>query len=97
MYLLVAVEVTSRLRRQLGERTWRTLHWLSVVLLVASTVHGFSAGTDATDLAVVSPAMGVMAFAGGVLWWRVRHGRLVGASRQPTAVPVSASTAPTNR
>lgn len=74
LYLLVAVEVTSRLRRRLGERLWRASHWLSVVLLATSSVHAFSAGSDATETAVVSPAVGLLTFAIGVLWWRAIRG-----------------------
>ncbi len=47
MYLLLAVEVTSLLRRRLSRRAWRATHLLSFPLFVFATVHGFTAGTDA--------------------------------------------------
>lgn len=63
MYLLVAVEVTSLLRRYLSKRVWRTTHYLSFPLFVTATVHTLSAGTDrATFLmrwAVLSTAAAV--------------------------------------
>ncbi len=46
MYLLVAVEVTSLLRRRLPKRVWRRVHYLSFPLYVLCTMHGFQAGTD---------------------------------------------------
>jgi hypothetical protein len=94
LYLLVAVELTARMPRLLGERLWRSLHWLSVVLLVTSTAHAYTAGSDVTDLMALSPAVGVLTFAGGLLWWRVRHGRR-GPTRSRSGF--SASVAPTNR
>jgi predicted ferric reductase len=46
LYLLVAVEVTSLLRRHLKRTTWRRVHYASFPLFVFSTVHGLTAGTD---------------------------------------------------
>src|SRR4051812_44655997 len=46
-YLLLAVEVTSLLRRRLPVRVWRMLHGLAFPLFATSTVHMLSAGTDA--------------------------------------------------
>ena len=54
LYLLIAVEVTSLLRKRLSKRVWRTTHMLSFPLFAASTAHGLLAGTDAT---------------GGALFW----------------------------
>lgn len=93
LYLLAAVELTSRSRRHLGERLWRAVHWLSLALLITASVHGYAAGTDVTELAVVSPAVGVVTFAGGVLWWRVRYGRRAAPRPRPA---VSASGWPTS-
>jgi methionine sulfoxide reductase heme-binding subunit len=51
MYLLVAVELTSLLRRRLPRRVWRRVHYLSFPLFVLCTVHGFQAGTDRAVMA----------------------------------------------
>jgi DMSO/TMAO reductase YedYZ heme-binding membrane subunit len=48
MYLLIAVEVTSLLRRRLPRNVWRRVHYLSFPLYVLCTVHGYQAGTDRT-------------------------------------------------
>ncbi|MEO5900152.1 MAG: ferric reductase-like transmembrane domain-containing protein [Ilumatobacteraceae bacterium] len=50
MYLLVAVEVTSLLRKRLSKRVWRTIHSLSFPLFFMSTVHLLLVGTDRTTL-----------------------------------------------
>ena len=44
LYLLVAVEVTSLLRKRLSKRAWRRTHHLSFPLFALTTVHAGSAG-----------------------------------------------------
>jgi predicted ferric reductase len=51
-YLLLAVELTSLARRRLPARLWRLVHITSLPLWVISTVHLFTAGTDARNPAV---------------------------------------------
>jgi predicted ferric reductase len=46
LYLLLAVEVTSLLRKRISKRAWRSTHYLSFPLFLLSTVHALSAGTD---------------------------------------------------
>ena len=46
LYFLVAVELTSLLRRRLSKRVWRATHFLSFPLFALSTVHALTAGTD---------------------------------------------------
>lgn len=86
LYLLAAVELTSRTKRWIGEAWWRRFHWLSIFVVVTGTVHAFTAGTDVTDLAVVSPALGLLTFATGMLWWRARHGRRRPQARKDPSV-----------
>lgn len=51
-WLLLAVEVTSLLRRRLPRALWRAVHLSSYAVAVAATVHGVTAGTDAGHPAV---------------------------------------------
>jgi hypothetical protein len=44
--LLVAIAVTSLLRRRVGYRTWRAVHWLAYASWPIALVHGFGTGTD---------------------------------------------------
>jgi predicted ferric reductase len=46
MYALVAVEITSLLRKRLSKNAWRMTHYLSFPLFATATVHVLSAGTD---------------------------------------------------
>src|SRR5205807_571774 len=44
--LLLAVLITSVLRRYLGHRAWRMVHWLAYVSWPVALVHGLATGTD---------------------------------------------------
>jgi predicted ferric reductase len=48
-YFLLAVEITSVLRRWLPKRAWRATHALSFPLFAFSTIHALAAGTDAAN------------------------------------------------
>jgi DMSO/TMAO reductase YedYZ heme-binding membrane subunit len=52
MYLLVTVEVTSLIRTKLPPRVWRAIHRSSFGMWVLSTIHLFTAGTDAGNTAL---------------------------------------------
>ncbi len=45
-YLLLAVEITSLLRKRMSKRSWKAVHYLSFPLFALATVHGLQAGTD---------------------------------------------------
>lgn len=51
LYVLVAVEVTSLLRKRLTTRMWRSVHALSYAATWLAVVHGATAGTDAGAIA----------------------------------------------
>jgi sulfoxide reductase heme-binding subunit YedZ len=45
--LLLALTVTSLLRRRLGLRAWRAIHWAAYACWPLAVVHGVATGTDA--------------------------------------------------
>jgi methionine sulfoxide reductase heme-binding subunit len=45
-YVMAAVIGSFYVRRTIGQRTWRLLHYLTFVAFVGATVHGLAAGTD---------------------------------------------------
>jgi len=47
-YLLLAVEATSLAMKRLPRKTWRSIHLTSYSLFWIATLHGITAGTDAT-------------------------------------------------
>ena len=46
MYALVAVELTSLLRKKLSKQAWRAVHYLSFPLFALATIHLLAVGTD---------------------------------------------------
>jgi len=75
--LMVAVIVTSLLRRHIGHRVWRALHWLAYVSWPVAVAHGIGSSTDLRragpllDLTIACIAAVVIALA-----WRVTRARV---------------------
>jgi sulfoxide reductase heme-binding subunit YedZ len=44
--LTALVSISFPLRRKIGQRMWRRLHWATYGIFVAATAHGIAAGTD---------------------------------------------------
>jgi DMSO/TMAO reductase YedYZ heme-binding membrane subunit len=86
MWLMVAIEVTSLLRRHLSKRLWRSVHLTSYVLAVSATVHGVTAGTDIGNPAVAWIVLGVI----GAVTFFVAYRRFAPARRAPRVPPRAA-------
>jgi len=66
--LTVLIGVSFPLRKRIGTRAWRRLHWATYGVFALSTVHGLAAGTDTPwALPLYLGAVGVVAFAAA---WR---------------------------
>jgi predicted ferric reductase len=89
--LLLAVMLTSIVRRRLGYGAWRATHWLAYACWPIALLHGLGTGSDVKStwllalniacLAVVALAVGVRAITG----WPA-HARVRGAALGATAV-----------
>lgn len=67
--LLVAVLVTSLLRRWIGHRAWRAVHWIAYGAWPMAVLHSIGTGTDSGSLWMVAiMVVCVGAVAGAVLW-----------------------------
>jgi sulfoxide reductase heme-binding subunit YedZ len=71
--LMALVVVSFPLRRRIGQRTWRRLHWATYAVFTLATAHGLLAGSDSArpwsrDLYL--GAVGAFAFATA---WRVLY------------------------
>lgn len=69
MYLLLAVELTSLMRRRISGRTWRAVHAVSYAATWLAVVHGALAGTDAgaTGYRVLAVGLTVVSVAAGLV------------------------------
>lgn len=68
--LALLVAASFSLRRRIGFRTWRRLHWSTYLLFALATAHGLAAGTDSARpwaLDLYLGAVGAVAFAAS---WR---------------------------
>jgi len=68
--LIVALIVTSLLRRRIGRRTWRAIHWTAYAMWLLAMLHTIGSGTDAGApwLVWFMVSCGVAAFA--AFGWR---------------------------
>jgi sulfoxide reductase heme-binding subunit YedZ len=63
--LMVAVYVSFALRRRIGARNWRRLHWATYATFAAGTAHGLLAGSDSGEpwaLGLYLGAVGAVVF-----------------------------------
>lgn len=51
-YLMLMVIISFQFRAQIGQKRWRTIHYLSFALYGLATVHGLAAGTDSSKLSM---------------------------------------------
>ena len=85
--LLVVLIVSSLLRRHLGPRLWRGLHWVAYLSWPVALFHSLGMGTDASTIWLRSLAGGCIALVGVALAFRLRL-RPVGKHLEPQTVPV---------
>jgi methionine sulfoxide reductase heme-binding subunit len=69
--LLLAIIATSLLRRHIGARTWRGIHWLAYASWPVAVVHGIGTGTDSTSLWMIALDIVCVAAVAAALIWRV--------------------------
>lgn len=72
--LVLAIIVTSLLRRRLGYPAWRAVHWLSYACWPIALVHGFGTGTDTAIGWVLVLSLACLAAVLVAVWWRLWKG-----------------------
>lgn len=72
-YLALVVHASFGLRKRLGVKTWRKLHYLSFVAFVAAAVHAIWSGSDASRGWAVALYAAPLAVAAGLISARVRR------------------------
>lgn len=88
---LLAVVVTSLVRRRLGLRAWRAVHWAAYACWPVAAVHGLGTGSDAKASWMLVVTGGCAAAVVGAVAWRlVRAGPGHAGARAGGAVLVAA-------
>jgi len=88
--LVLALVVTSLLRRRLGQRAWRAVHWLAYAAWPVALWHALGTGTDSGTAWLRAVAAGcVLAVVAAVIWRAGAGFAETGPARRRTgAVPV---------
>ncbi len=66
--LMLLIYVSFSLRRRIGVRNWRRLHYLTFAVFGAATVHGIAAGTDTWAFGLYASSIAAVA---SLTVWRV--------------------------
>lgn len=97
-YLSVAVVASFYLRKKIGPRTWRRIHYSTPVAFIAMTVHGIAAGSDTGSVFAIGLYSGVSVLVAYLLAYRVVTSfseRKVKAERRSAALARAATRART--
>lgn len=79
--LLVALAVTSVVRRRLGYQAWRAIHWLAYAIWPVAVLHGLGTGTDVKQWWMLALTVACVAAVLAAVFSRIAY-----ASSQYTAV-----------
>jgi sulfoxide reductase heme-binding subunit YedZ len=74
MDLLIAIVVTSLLRRWVGQRVFRIVHWATYALWPIALFHSIGTGTDAGNGLFILLAIACSAAVAGSVLWRLTTG-----------------------
>lgn len=69
--LMGLVILSFRVRRRIGQRTWRRLHWLAYGIFALGTAHGLLAGTDSPAPWAFDLYLGAVGAVTAATAWRV--------------------------
>jgi len=84
--LMALIYASFSLRRRIGVRTWRRLHYLTFGVFAAATVHGLAAGTDRWALGLYTAS--IAAVSGLTAWRIITKGGTTNAPRPDRPVTV---------
>jgi sulfoxide reductase heme-binding subunit YedZ len=76
--LIAALIVSSLLRRRLGYRAWRAIHWVAYLSWPVALAHGLGMGTDAGSVWFLVVVVACIATVFSALAWRLskrQHGK----------------------
>ena len=88
LYLLVTVELTSRVRDHLPRKVWKRIHYAAFPVWILTSVHALTAGSDATTRALRGAVILSSAAIAGLAAMRIDA-----ANRRPA--PAAAAARPT--
>lgn len=72
LYLMLLTSISFQFRKQIGQKRWRRLHYLTFSVFILATVHGLMAGTDSSK-----PGMQVLYLGSGLAVFFLTNYRLL--------------------
>ena len=92
--LWVLIQLSFSVRRRIGTKVWRKLHYTTFALWVLAAVHGLAAGSDSGTswaLSVYTVTIGLVV---GLLGWRIAAARFPEPRRRHVAPAATTPRAP---
>jgi DMSO/TMAO reductase YedYZ heme-binding membrane subunit len=68
--LMLLVYVSFALRKRIGPKNWRRLHWATYAVFAGATIHGLAAGTDSSRPWAVALYLAAMGLVAAATAWR---------------------------
>jgi DMSO/TMAO reductase YedYZ heme-binding membrane subunit len=90
--LLIALVVTSLLRRRLGYRSWRAIHWLAYASWPVAVLHGLGAGSDVKAWWMLALTVACLAAVVIAIFARIGRAAPAGAGLRAGATALSVAT-----
>jgi methionine sulfoxide reductase heme-binding subunit len=84
--LILALALTSLVRRRLGYRTWRAIHWLAYASWPIAVLHGLGTGSDSRQAWALGVTFGCVAVVAGTVVWRIIRATALREGRRSLAV-----------
>jgi methionine sulfoxide reductase heme-binding subunit len=84
--LMAAVIVTSLLRRHIGRRAWRAVHWLAYASWPVAVLHSIGSSSDLRGGPFLALVIACIVAVGGALAWRLTTARAA-RTHQPAVLP----------
>jgi methionine sulfoxide reductase heme-binding subunit len=81
--LMLVVYASFALRKRIGARNWRRLHWATYLVFALATVHGLAAGTDSGTIWALALYGGATGAVLAATAWRALVPPQKGAARVP--------------
>jgi predicted ferric reductase len=88
--LMALITVSFSLRRWIGGRNWRRLHWATYLVFGMGTVHGLTAGTDTAHPWAIGLYLGAVGSVTFATAWRALNRPIRSRTTIPTALERSA-------
>ncbi len=68
--LMIVIYASFSLRRRMGVKNWRRLHWFTYLVFALGTIHGLAAGTDSGRSWALAIYVGALAAVSIAATWR---------------------------